>query len=113
VSDHTQKFQGLPHLRERREQMGLSQHELARLCGFGLTQISRYETGQQEPSLSALLKLADVLGVSLDYLIGKSNDPHGQITVSDLNIYEREVLETFRRAGWAGIAHLGVDRLSK
>ena len=35
--------------------------------------ISRYENGEREPSISDLIKIADYFGVSLDYLVGRSD----------------------------------------
>jgi transcriptional regulator with XRE-family HTH domain len=65
-------------LRESRERKGLTQRELARLCGMNEVQISRYENGKIEPSLSYLELIARHLEVSSDYLLGLSDYPHGQ-----------------------------------
>jgi transcriptional regulator with XRE-family HTH domain len=100
-------------LRESREKLGIAQQELARLCSFGLNQINRYERGVQEPSVPALIKIANILGVSLDYLVGMTDDSQGQTTSSDLNVYEREILETFRHEGWVGVGKLSLDKLAK
>ena len=37
--------------------------------------ISRYETGEREPGISDLIKLADYFGVSLDYLLERTDNP--------------------------------------
>lgn len=34
-----------------------------------------YENGQREPKIDMLLKMADYFGVSVDYLLGRSNAP--------------------------------------
>jgi len=91
----------------------MSQHELGQLCEMGVNQISRYETGRHEPSASNLIKIARILDVSVDYLLGLTNELHGFVVTQDLSLYEREVVDTFRRDGWSGIARLGVERLSK
>lgn len=36
--------------------------------------ISGYETGYAQPPIDILIKIADVLQVSTDYLLGRSND---------------------------------------
>lgn len=100
-------------IRAAREELGITQQELGRLCGFGVNQISRYETGTREPSAIGLGKIATALGISMEYLIGLSDEPHGKFVASDLNIYEREVVETFRREGWPGIFRLGAEQMSK
>ena len=35
----------------------------------------RYEYGEREPSFQKLIALADYFDVSLDYLVGRSDDP--------------------------------------
>ena len=37
--------------------------------------ISRYETGEREPGIEELIKLADYFNVSVDYLIGRTDNP--------------------------------------
>ena len=49
--------------------MGLSQEELAQLTGVSRQSVTKWETGQSAPDLDRLVELADVLGVSLDFLL--------------------------------------------
>ena len=100
-------------LKQERLKHNLTQQKLADLCGFGINQISRYESGDREPSLKALYKLAEVLRVSTDYLVGLTNNFQETIAPSSLGPYEREILDTFHKEGWAGIIHLGAERLAK
>jgi transcriptional regulator with XRE-family HTH domain len=100
-------------LRAARQQLNLSQHELARLCGLNINQIGRYELGQREPTSTTLVKMARILNVSIDYLTGLTDEPHGSMVAADLNVYEREVVDTLRQEGWPGVARLSVERLSK
>jgi len=100
-------------LRLLREQHGWLQREMARLCGFGESQIRNYESGETDPSSTALRTMAELLGVSTDYLVGLTDDPPVPIRSSDLSEDEQIVVDTLRRSGWSGIAHLGVDRLTK
>ncbi|WP_229735888.1 helix-turn-helix domain-containing protein [Kroppenstedtia guangzhouensis] len=37
--------------------------------------ISKYETGNREPDIDTLQKIADFFGVTLDYLTGRNDDP--------------------------------------
>lgn len=99
-------------LRAVRQQLNLSQHELSRLCGLNINQISRYELKMTEPSATVLVKIARVLNISIDYLTGLTDEPHGQVVVQDLNPHEREVIETLRAEGWKGVARMSVERLS-
>jgi transcriptional regulator with XRE-family HTH domain len=49
-------------LRLFREQLGLSQSELARRAGMGKSQVSKYEGGKELPKLESLERLLGVLG---------------------------------------------------
>lgn len=62
--------QRLQALRERRR---LSRRTLAELCGLSKNMVSLYERGEREPSVEALVSLADFFGVSTDYLLGREN----------------------------------------
>jgi transcriptional regulator with XRE-family HTH domain len=113
VSELPQNSLFVERLRESREKAGLSQKQLSRLCGLNLNQINRYERGSQEPTFFIMKKIAEVIGVSLDYLAGLTDDPNGGVVASDLDVYERELVDKYRNEGWAGVIHLGADRLSK
>lgn len=58
-------------IRQARERAGLSQPELAELCGWGYNQgrISHYETNRRSPSIDDLLAICGALGLSLDQLV--------------------------------------------
>lgn len=58
-----------------RMQKRLLQKELAELLGTSQQQIAKYETGKQEITSSRFIKFAEVCGVSLDYLAGRTYDP--------------------------------------
>ena len=62
-------------LKAERMRNGMNQEQLARAISINMRQLSRYECGTSEPTLSKLLALADVLNVSLDYLAGRTDDP--------------------------------------
>ena len=57
-----------------RKQKGLSQADLAAKVGtIGVT-IGRYERDEIKPSIDVAAKIADVLEVSLDYLVGSADE---------------------------------------
>ncbi len=60
-------------LKELREEKGLKQSELAELMGVVERQYQRYERGEGEPKLAGWIFLADFFNVSMDYLIGRSD----------------------------------------
>ena len=59
------------NLKIARIKNGLSQSQLAELVNVQSFSISRYETGTQRPSIETLIKMSEVLKVSVDYLLGK------------------------------------------
>lgn len=60
-------------LRELRTSKKDTQAVLADHIGITLKQVQRYELGENEPTLSVLLRLSDYFDVSLDYLVGRSD----------------------------------------
>ena len=52
-----------------RKEKGFSAKEMADKLEMALRSYRNYESGDREPSLTALVKIADILDVSLDYLL--------------------------------------------
>lgn len=55
-------------------QLGLYQRELAELAGIKLRAYQLYEQGKTEPSIDTLIAFADALNVSIDYLVGRTDE---------------------------------------
>lgn len=62
-------------LKELRKKKGLSQLRLATELNTTQNTVSRYETGEREPGIDELIKIADYFNVSVDYLIGRTENP--------------------------------------
>lgn len=60
-------------IRELREQQGLSQKAVAEELGMHVTQYRRYELGERKPEIGFLIQIADLYGVSLDYIVGRDD----------------------------------------
>lgn len=58
-------------LRYLRQCRNYRQKEVAFLLGLSRSAYALYEIGRRDPSLETLLRLADLYGVSLDYLLGR------------------------------------------
>lgn len=56
----------MKHVRKCRENLGLTQQELAKKVGLSQETISQYENGTRTPNINVEKKIADVLGESLD-----------------------------------------------
>jgi len=62
-------------LKLEREKKGWSQKYIAENTGIPSSNISRYETGERKPDIETLLAMADFLGCSVDYLLGRTDEP--------------------------------------
>ena len=62
-------------LKELREKKGISQLKLAMDLSMNQNTISRYETGTHQADYATLIKLADYFDVSIDYLLGRTENP--------------------------------------
>lgn len=69
-------------LRRLRKQKNLTQKQLASLIGVQNSIISFYELGDRIPSPEIIIKLASVLHVSTDYLLGLEKKE--SVDISDL-----------------------------
>lgn len=57
-------------IRELRKQKGMSQKELADACCVHQTAVSQWEKGRTAPDVNSLKMLSEILGVSVETLIG-------------------------------------------
>lgn len=62
-------------LKELRIYRNLTQKEIADSIGMAPVAYQRYEYGTREPAYQKLIALADYFDVSLDYLVGRSDEP--------------------------------------
>lgn len=58
-------------LKEQRKKNNLTQKKLADILGVSQGSYANWENGKREPSFENLIKLADLLEVSLDWLFGR------------------------------------------
>lgn len=61
-------------LHQTRLNKGFTAQQIADFLGVSLRAYRFYEAGKREPNLSLLCKIADVLEVTTDYLLGRSID---------------------------------------
>lgn len=61
------------HITTLRKTSGLSQSELGKKVGTSGDIIGKYERNEIKPSIEVAKKIADELGVTIDFLIGGSN----------------------------------------
>ena len=61
-------------LKELRTLRHITQLKLAMDLNMSRNTIIRYETGEREPGLAELVKIADYFSVSIDYLLERTDD---------------------------------------
>lgn len=71
----------------------IRQKVLAKEFNVTESMLSHYMTGRNEITVDVLVKFARRCGLSLDYLVGLTDDPNPPYPVSDV---ERAMLEKFR-----------------
>lgn len=64
-----------PRLKDLREDHDLTQSEVAKILFTTQQQYSKYETGYREIPTAMLITLADYYNTSVDYILGRTNDP--------------------------------------
>lgn len=62
-------------LKALRESRRIYQREMAEQLGLSFRGYQGYETNQTEPKLATLIAIADYYNVSIDYLVGRTDDP--------------------------------------
>lgn len=56
-----------------REDKGFTQQHLSEVLNVSSSAVSHYENGIREPTIETLIRMADVLNVSVDYLVGNTD----------------------------------------
>ena len=64
-----------PRILDLRQDRDLKQKEIAAVLGMSQTGYSKYETGENDIPSAVLIKLSSYYKVSVDYLLGLTNNP--------------------------------------
>ena len=98
-------------LRFRREELGISREELAKLLGVSRSAIGNYETSVSSPKEEVLLRLFDALQVDANYLY---RDNLCSALAPSFSGEERTLLEKYRQLNLTGrqTVHTLVDSLA-
>ena len=86
----------MKRLKNLREERGMSQQRLAIELNISQATISKYELDTCEPDIATIRQIAQLFGVSSDYLLEISDD---KVSVSSFGLTdaEKEVLFGFKR----------------
>lgn len=89
-------------IRFQREELELSREELAAKLGVSYYTLSKYENNTNEPNFATLVKIASVLTVTTDYLLGAPDHDYS----TDLLPEEKNILNKYRTLPEEGKARL-------
>lgn len=78
-------------IQELRKKASLSQSELAAKIGISYPQMSRYEIKDVQPPADVLKRMADVFGVSIDYIVNGTIEEKASNTLQN-----NELLSQFK-----------------
>ena len=108
----------------QRKLKGLSQEELAEKLGVSRQAVSKWETGEALPEITKLKGLAEVFGVTTDFLLNDNEDVYMKAEVKSHDPFDRfmdwidtlpaKLAPFFKRHGWLGgilLIILGIYRV--
>lgn len=72
-------------LNETRKSKGITAQQMADLLGLHIRAYRKYESGDTTPPISNLVKIADLLDVSTDYLLCRDDFLKSHATSSDVH----------------------------
>ena len=80
-------------LKKLRDEVGLTQLQLAEKTKVSRSAIAQYETNRQMPDLASLKDIADFFDVSIDYLLGRTKQRHLYKNMESAMHYEKPILD--------------------
>lgn len=89
-------------IRKLREEKKITQVRLSIELEISQEMISAYESGKSYPSVKSLIKLRDIFGVSIDYILGLTEERTEPIYIGQLNNDEIVIIQTYRKMDNAG-----------
>lgn len=84
------------NLKIARERKGLSQKDIAEGIGVAKSTYSLYESGNREPNVQTIKKIADMLNVSADELLGLDEEPQTIAAHFDGDEYTEEEIDKIK-----------------
>ena len=79
----------------------MSQAQFAKKLNMAQSSIANWEVCKSEPTCEKLAETADVFGVSLDYLLGRTENPLSVVSANtpyeEVTPFEKEILTRYRK----------------
>ncbi len=63
-------------IKEFRKSINLTQKQMAERLNITERAYQYYESGQREPNIDTLFDISNIFDISIDYLLGKTNNPN-------------------------------------
>lgn len=76
-------------LKDLRKQAGLTQVDVAEKLGISQPAYASWERGAKKPTQENLVKIAQILNVSVDYLVGNSDEENTNKELEDIELLFR------------------------
>lgn len=76
-------------IREAREACNMTQAALAEKLGINGVTLSGYETGKHDPKSDTLIKIAQICGVTVDFLLGRETQGGSQVSDKAMKLAQR------------------------
>lgn len=83
-------------LKETRINANKTQEQVAKMLGVTRGAYSHFENNRNQPDNATLVKIAEYFDVSIDYLLGRSDDPYYKLTEKekkDIGVLAENMLE--------------------
>lgn len=85
----------IKNLKKLRTEKKISQQHLASILGISQQSINKYENHNVEPDVSILIAIAEYFDTTIDYLVGKNDNP--DLLESDFSEHEKKLIAQYRR----------------
>ncbi|EJT6832211.1 helix-turn-helix transcriptional regulator [Listeria monocytogenes] len=106
-------------LKQLRKNNNKTQEDISKILGISRGAYSHIENGRNEPDMETIVKLANIFGVSTDYLLGRSNNGFIDTIAAhiDSNATEEEIKEILayieeKRKEYANEEEIGITDIA-
>ena len=84
----------IKNLKKLRTEKKISQQHLASVLGISQQSVNKYENHNVEPDISILIAMAEYFNTTVDYLVGKDDNPElSEFVLSD---HEKSLISHYR-----------------
>jgi transcriptional regulator with XRE-family HTH domain len=95
-------------IRTLRQHRGLSIVQLAAELGLDTSSLGKYERSEREPDYDTIIKIANYFNVSIDWLLGRINNPkelsYTDIDITDLLKYDYIIINAKKAFEGSGLS---------